>query len=382
MRMLATPDTSIPEVQLAVQRPLPRHGHQRRRRLAAAGRTWRSPDGARTPLATTGARFCYLRDVTSGEFWSTAYQPTLKPSKRYEVIFSEGRVEFRRRDYDFDTHTEITVSPEDDIELRRVTDHQSLRGRAGRIEITTYAEVVLAPAAADAQAPAFGNLFVQTEILRQAARGSLHPAPALAKRPDALDVPSDGGARRRRPKRHPTRPTACKFVGRGNSVRSPPQAMLDPAPLSGSSGSVLDPIVAIRQRVTLEPGRVRDHRYRHRSRRFAGRGAGAGREVSGPASGRSRVRPGVDPQPGRPATAQRDAKPTRSFSAVSPARCFTPTLRCAPKPAILRNNQRGQSGLWGYAISGDLPIVLLQISRCQTTSIWCASWCRRMPIGV
>jgi cellobiose phosphorylase len=29
---------------------------------------------------------------------------------------------------------------------------------------------------------------------------------------------------------------------------------------------------------------------------------------------------------------------------------------------ILRNNQRGQSGLWGYAISGDLPIVLLQIS--------------------
>lgn len=29
---------------------------------------------------------------------------------------------------------------------------------------------------------------------------------------------------------------------------------------------------------------------------------------------------------------------------------------------ILLQNRRGQSGLWGYAISGDLPIVLLQIS--------------------
>ena len=38
-----------------------------------------------------------------------------------------------------------------------------------------------------------------------------------------------------------------------------------------------------------------------------------------------------------------------------------PILRCAPTPSILIKNRRGQSGLWGYAISGDLPIVLLQI---------------------
>ncbi|HXK36701.1 MAG TPA: cyclic beta 1-2 glucan synthetase, partial [Candidatus Paceibacterota bacterium] len=31
------------------------------------------------------------------------------------------------------------------------------------------------------------------------------------------------------------------------------------------------------------------------------------------------------------------------------------------EPGVLIKNQRGQSGLWGYAISGDLPIVLLQI---------------------
>jgi len=30
--------------------------------------------------------------------------------------------------------------------------------------------------------------------------------------------------------------------------------------------------------------------------------------------------------------------------------------------SIITENHRGQSGLWGYAISGDLPIVLLRIA--------------------
>ena len=31
------------------------------------------------------------------------------------------------------------------------------------------------------------------------------------------------------------------------------------------------------------------------------------------------------------------------------------------EPGVIAGNRRSQSGLWGYAISGDLPIVLLQI---------------------
>jgi hypothetical protein len=101
--------------------------------------------------------FCYLRDVTSGKFWSTACQPTLKRSKSSEVIFSEGRAEFRSRDHGYDTHTEIAVSIEDDIELRRVRITNRARMRRS-IDVTSYAEVVLAPAAADALHPAFSNL--------------------------------------------------------------------------------------------------------------------------------------------------------------------------------------------------------------------------------
>src|SRR4029450_3940238 len=112
--------------------------------------------------------FCYLRDMASGAVWSSAHQPTLKRADRYEAIFSEARAEFRRSDHDIETHTEIVVSPEDDIELRRmrVTNRSEL---ARRIEVTRYAEVVLAPAAADALHPAFSNLFVQTQVLEESA---------------------------------------------------------------------------------------------------------------------------------------------------------------------------------------------------------------------
>ena len=110
VRSFGTPDTPVPEVQLLsngryhVMITNAGGGYTRWRDIAVT--RWRE-DGTCDNWGT----FCYIRDTASGEFWSTAYQPTLKKPERYEAIFSEARVEFRRRDLEFDTHTEITVSP-------------------------------------------------------------------------------------------------------------------------------------------------------------------------------------------------------------------------------------------------------------------------------
>ena len=94
------------------------------------------------PTRDCWGSFCYLRDLDSGILYSTTWQPTLKPAKRYEAIFTQGRAEFRRRDEKINTHTEISVSPEDDVELRRIT--MTNRSDFPRtIEVTSYAEVVL-----------------------------------------------------------------------------------------------------------------------------------------------------------------------------------------------------------------------------------------------
>src|SRR5664280_2945531 len=88
-------------------------------------------------------------------------------TKDYEAIFTQARAEFRHRHAGLEVHTEISVSPEDDVELRRITITN--RSPVARIiELTSYAEVVLAIPAADAAHPAFSNLFVQTEFTRPA----------------------------------------------------------------------------------------------------------------------------------------------------------------------------------------------------------------------
>ncbi len=155
-------------------------------------------------------------------------------------------MEFRGRDHDYDTHTEIAVSPEDDIELRRVRITNRARTRR-TIDITSYGEVVLAPAAADAIHPAFSNLFVQTEIIpgSKAILCTRRPRSVEEVEPWMLHLMAVHGAEVVAVSYETDR---AKFIGRGNTSIHP-QAIsggegVYKASLSGSEGSVLDPIFA------------------------------------------------------------------------------------------------------------------------------------------
>ena len=91
--------------------------------------------------------------------WASPPSTTRRYSRR-------GAPNFAVAIHGLDVHTEIAVSPEDDIELRRTRIVNRSRVRKV-IEVTSYTEVVLATPAADASHPAFSNLFVQTEIARR-----------------------------------------------------------------------------------------------------------------------------------------------------------------------------------------------------------------------
>ncbi|MCC8998208.1 MAG: cyclic beta 1-2 glucan synthetase, partial [Candidatus Contendobacter sp.] len=354
--VFSSPNTPIPEVQLLsngryhVMVTNAGGGYSRWKDLAVT--RWRE-DTTCDPWGS----FCYLRDVTSGEFWSTAYQPTLKQPDHYEAIFSKGRAEFRRRDHEFESHTEIAVSPEDDIELRRI--HITNRARTRRvIEVTSYTEVVLASPAADVLHPAFSNLFVQTEIL--------HPQPAIlcTRRPRSQDESSPWmfhlmavrGAECGAVSYETDR---MRFIGRGRTVAAP-QALSADAALSGSAGSVLDPMVAIRYRITLDPdqsatvdmvfgiGDTRDSAVslvaKYQDQRLADR-------VFDLAWTHSQV---VLRQIN---ATQADVQLYKRLA--SSILYANASLRAAS--TILSQNRRGQSGLWSHAVSGDVPIVLVQI---------------------
>lgn len=357
MRVIRQLDSPVPEVQLLSNgnyHVMVTHaggGYSRWRNLAVT--RWRED-------ATTDhwGNFCYIRDCENGQYWSTSFQPTRATPKNYEAVFSQGRAEFRRRDTDIESHLEMVVSPEDDVEIRRL--HLVNRSRKKRIiEITSYAEVVLTAAIADALHPAFSNLFVQTEILdhKQAILCTRRPRSVDEKSPWMFHLMKSSGITSSQASYETDR---MKFIGRGQSLANPAVMKTD-SPLSGTSGAVLDPIVSMRFRMELQPqesitvdmifgvgetrssaesmiDKYQDPLFRDRAFELAWTHSQVVlRQINA-----------------TEADAQLYARLAGSVIYANPA------LRA--DPAVLIKNNRGQSGLWSYSISGDLPIVLLQIA--------------------
>src|SRR5258708_22203928 len=218
-------------------------GYSRWRDLAVT--RWRE-DATRDCWGT----FIYLREPATGEFWSTGFQPTLHPAESYEVIFSHADSEFRLRQGDLEIRTQICVSPEDDVELRRVTLTNHSRVRRS-IELTSYAEVVLAVPGADAAHPVFSNLFVQTEFVRanQSILCTRRPRSEGEMRPWLLhSMVGEEGAR----DKISCETDRARFIGRSRTPVSP-MAMQDASPLSNTVGSVLDPGLSLRRTFGFAP---------------------------------------------------------------------------------------------------------------------------------
>ncbi|WP_332836247.1 GH36-type glycosyl hydrolase domain-containing protein [Sulfuriferula nivalis] len=362
MRVFTNPNTIIPEVHLLSNgscHVMVTHaggGYSRWRDLAVT--RWREDT-----TSDCWGTFIYLRDRDTGHYWSTTYQPTLHKADHYEAIFVQARAEYRRRDYAIEAHTEVSVSPEDDVMIRRVTlTNQSPRIR--RIEVTSYTEVVLAALNADLAHRSFSNLFVQTEILhdKQAIlctrrrRTPDEQVPWMFHLLAAPGVVADTAS---------YETDRAKFIGRGRTPANP--LVLDHSStlshlsqqLSNTDGSVLDPIVAIRRTVTLQPDEsasvqiisgVADTREgalvmleKYCDRHFVERAF----EMSWFQSQEVLRHLNI---------AEADAQ---IYGRLASSVIYGNALRRA-SPSVIARNRLRQSGLWRFAISGDLPIVLLR----------------------
>ncbi len=110
--------------------------------------------------------FVFLRDTQRGHVWSASARPVHKDADADEVVFGEDHAEFIRHDGSMTTTMDVLVSAEADGEVRRVSLANNGR-RTREIELTSYAEIVLATPAADNAHPAFSRMFVQTEYLAE-----------------------------------------------------------------------------------------------------------------------------------------------------------------------------------------------------------------------
>jgi cyclic beta-1,2-glucan synthetase len=302
-------------------------------------------------------QFCYVRDLSSGQAWSAGHQPMCRPTKHYEVVYSADKAEFRRVDGAIATHLEITVAPEHCAEVRRVTLTNHDR-RSHDLELTSYAEVVLAPHGADLAHPAFGKLFLETEWV--ASHGALlcHRRPRAMGQETvwAVHVFSVEGQSAAAIHYETDR---THFLGRGRTPAAP--AALDPgAALSNTTGPVLDPIFSIRRRIRLEAGGILSvllctgvAKSREEALALADhyRDGQAVARVFDLAWAHSQV---------ELRHLQITTADVHLFQRLATHLLYAgPALRAGQD--VLKSNRQDQSGLWRYGISGEKPILLVRV---------------------
>ena len=252
---------------------------------------------------------------------------------------------------------EVLVSGEDDCEVRRVSLSNGGR-RARDIEITSYAEIVLAPPAADMAHPAFSKMFVQTEHVAEfgALVATRRPRAQAEPRVWAAHLAVVEGEVVADPQYETDR---ARFIGRGRSIRAA-RAMAAPGALSNTVGTVLDPVFALRQTVRIAPGKVARIAY-----------------WTIVASSRAELMDLMDKHHDRSAFERArtlawtqgqvqlrhlgvDAAEAADFQRLAAPILYADARHRTPAETILRG-AGSQSGLWHLGISGDLPIVLLDI---------------------
>ncbi|MDP1736513.1 MAG: glucoamylase family protein [Caulobacter sp.] len=356
-RRMSDPHTRTPAIQLltngsySVMLTASGSGYSRWHDLAVT--RWRE-DATRDDFGS----YVFLRDVHSGDVWSAGYQPAGAEPDDYQVTFTEDRCEIARRDGALTTVLEVLVSPEDDGEVRRVSvTNGGLSVR--EIELTSYAEIVLAPQAADVAHPAFSKLFVETEhlpvlgaLLATRRRRSPSEPEAWAAHLAVVEGGTVG-----KPEFETDR---AQILGRGRDIHAPLRVM-DGRPLGGSTGTVLDPVFVLRRRVRIPPGATARISF-----------------WTLMAPTRKALLDLVDKHHD-PAAFERAANLAWTQALVQlhhlgidrgEAALFQrlaghviyadPALR--PSSSVIEHGAGGQPGLWRVGISGDLPIVLLRIA--------------------
>ncbi len=299
----------------------------------------------------------YVQDRESGALWSATCQPIGGAPEHLDVLFSPHKVEFQRADNGISLRTGVTISA-DGVEIRRVNilnDSDQPR----KLKLTSYGEVVLAAQAADRRHPAFNKLFIESEYLPKQNALVFERRPRSAdETPVVLVHAMIIESVRTVTAEYET--DRAKFIGRSQTMHKPQTLQKGNRHLSGTSGGTLDPILSLAQNIDLKP---------HAKTRVtfltvaASTRADALEKLSHYQTGQSIYRAFDDAR----ARSERELLELglNAYAVENIQRLYSaliyPSGRLRAAPHILAQNEKGQSGLWAFGISGDFPILMVRV---------------------
>ncbi|MDP2966598.1 MAG: glucoamylase family protein [Pelolinea sp.] len=208
------------------------------------------PDGVLAPWGT----WIYIQELGMDpqkevRLWSAGHQPIPGDAEGMQVTYFAHMAVFRRTENGIISTMEVTVVPDDPVEIRRIHLHNN-NDHSCNLRLTSYGEVILAPQAADARHPAFNKLFIESEfvpelnlqIFMRRPRSNQDTTILMG---HMLVVEGSQVIARHEADRY-------RFIGRGHTLHSP-AALTSKQYLTGTTGATLDPIFALGQEIGLDP---------------------------------------------------------------------------------------------------------------------------------
>ena len=301
--------------------------------------------------------FLYIRDLRTDRLWSATYAPLDVMPESYRVSFASDKLSYLRVDHGVETKTEVTVLKDRSAELRRITFTNN-SGQDVDLEITTYGEVVLAPAAEDESHRVFAGMKVLSEY------DSEHEA-LLFSRPGAHGSRNhmlhklwvEEGEEGNSLVEYET--SRLKFLGRGNSLRRA-DIIESRRTLTGTVGTTLDPIMSMRRRLHIPAGKKVESYILTAFAKAKDQLLQLSEQYQSSMDVEYAFKTSSVFNNMRTSMSLLKGSQMRLYNSISKYMAQTATLG-NDRNELLARNTLSQSGLWRFGISGDLAILLMEV---------------------
>lgn len=307
--------------------------------------------------------FLFIKDTKTEYIWSNTYAPmNIKPEK-YEVIFAADKIKFIRRDQGISTKTEIVVSKSFHAEIRKIS-FTNETNEDKTFELTSYTEPILSENMDDVSHRVFNNMFISTEydestnslIAKRKNRGETNVNNYMVTRL-LIENPIE---------EYSYETERSNFIGRNNNLDT---AIGLNKELSNYSGDNLDPVLSLRNKIFI-PANESVSVYL----------------IVGFGKSKEQVKEIIKSYSTKQAIAKEfkistlmNAIDTKNLNITGETmRTFNVMLNylyqttrlsvTKDRMDLLRNNALGQSALWKFGISGDRPIITVDIKNIEDMS--------------
>ena len=301
--------------------------------------------------------FLYIKDIDTNYIWSNTYAPMNKKPDKYEIVFAADKIKYLRTDGKITTKTEIVVTKNHHAEIRKIT-FKNESDDVKRLELTSYTEPILSENMDDVSHRVFNSMFLTSMydtdsnslIVRRKSRNDSNINSYMLHRLLIEDPTGEYSYETERK----------NFLGRNQTMQNPRGLHTT---LSNTAGTNLDPVLSIRNTVEVLPN----------SSTTVYIITGFGRSMEQIQDIIRSYHDDTSIEKAFKVSTLMNVINTKNMNITgSDMRTFNIMLNylyqttrlsvTEERMDLLRKNALSQAGLWKFGVSGDRPIIVVEIS--------------------